>query len=120
MLFIQALLRGAIPLIIMGGIALSLYFQANYSDAKGTFTAGLITFFVGATTVIYNIDHWGFTKQSGIHFLIMLITVYPILLFSGWFTIASVFDAFKIFLLFLAVGAVLWLVLSTLAKFYSR
>ncbi|HLR15582.1 MAG TPA: DUF3021 family protein [Bacillota bacterium] len=105
--------------MIMSGIALSLYFQGKYSDAKGTFMASLIAFFVGAATVIYNIDHWSFTKQSGIHFLMMFITVYPILLFSGWFAISSVLDACKVFLVFVAVGIVIWLVMYTLAKIFS-
>ncbi|QQK81922.1 DUF3021 family protein [Salicibibacter cibi] len=103
----------------MGGIALLLYFQGRYFDAKGTFWASLIAFFVGAATVIYNIDHWSFTKRSGVHFSIMFITVYPILLLSGWFTISSTLDAFKIFLLFVSVGVVIWTVMSILAKIFS-
>ena len=116
MLVINALLRGGIPFIIMGGIALLLNYQEKYSDAKSTFFASLIVFFVGAATVIYNIDHWSLTKQSVVHFLIMLITVYPILLLSGWFTIASVFDALKVFLVFVLVGVILWIVMFILAK----
>lgn len=41
----------------MGGIALLLYFQGKYADAKGTFVASLIAFFVGVATIIYNINH---------------------------------------------------------------
>lgn len=119
MLIIKALLRGGIPFTIMSVIALMLYFQGKYSDAKGTFVASLIAFFVGAATVIYNIDHWGFTKQSGVHFLIMLITVYPVLLLSGWFTISTVLDAFKIFILFVLVGAIIWLIMFMLVKVFS-
>ena|SRR5699024_2456551 len=119
MLIIKALLRGGIPLIIMGGIALILHFQGKYTDAKGTFIASLIAFFVSAATVIYNIDHWSFTKQSVIHFFIMLLTVYPILLLSGWFTITSIFDAFKVLLLFISVGIAIWLVMFSLAKIFS-
>lgn len=119
MLVTKALLRGGIPLIIMEGIALLLYFQGEYSDAKGTFIASLIAFFVGAATVIYNIDHWSFTKRSIVHFSIMLVTVYPILLLSGWFTISSIQDAFKILLFFILVGIVIWLVMTTLAKIFS-
>lgn len=118
MLVTRALLRGGIPLIIMGGIAL-LYFSGKYSDAKGTFIASLIAFFVGAATVIYNIDQWSLTKQSIVHFLIMLVIIYPILLLSGWFTISSVSDAFKILLFFVLVGVVIWLVMFTLAKMFS-
>ncbi|MGN8647977.1 DUF3021 family protein [Gracilibacillus sp. HCP3S3_G5_1] len=116
---INALLRGGIPFIIMSGIALLLNYQEKYSDAKSTFFASLIAFFVGATTVIYNIDHWSLTKQSVVHFLIMLITVYPILLLSGWFTIVSVFDALKVFLVFILVGVILWLVMFILAIVFS-
>lgn len=105
---IKALLRGGIPFIIMSGIALLLYFQGKYSDAKGTFVASLIAFFVGAASIIYNIEHWSLTKQSSVHFIIMLLTIYPILLLSGWFTITSVFDVFKIFILFVLVGIILW------------
>ncbi|MUV38828.1 hypothetical protein JNUCC1_02699 [Lentibacillus sp. JNUCC-1] len=119
MLITKALLRGGIPLVIMSGIAFSLYLQGKYSDAKGTFMASLIAFFVGAATVIYNIDDWSFMKQSGVHFLIMLMTVYPVLLLSGWFEISSAMDAFKILLLFVSVGLVIWLVMYTLAKVFS-
>lgn len=120
MIIAKALLRGGIPFVIMGGIALLLFFQNKYPDAKGTFMASLIAFFVGAATVIYNIDHWSLTKQSGIHFLIMLITVYPILLVSGWFEISTILDAIKIFLVFILVGLVIWSVMFTLAKIFSR
>src|SRR5699024_11545277 len=100
-------------------IIMLLNFKGIYSNYKVSFMDSLIVFFVGASTVIYNIDHWSFTKQSGIHFLIMFITVYPILLFSGWFAISSVLDACKVFLVFVAVGIVIWLVMYTLAKIFS-
>jgi len=119
MLMKQALLRGGIPLIIMVGISFILYLQGKDADAKGTFFASLIAFFVGAATIIYNIDHWSLTKQSGVHFLIMLVTVYPILLVSGWFNIASLLDALKVFLVFISVGVVIWLVMATLARIFS-
>ena len=116
----NALLRGGIPFVIMSGIALILYSQGKYADAKGTFVASLIALFVGAATVIYNIEHWSLAKKSGIHFILMLVTIYPILMLSGWFTINSVFDAFKVFLIFIFVGIILWSVLFTLTQFFSR
>lgn len=119
MLITKALLRGGLPFLIMAGIAVLINFQGKHSDAKGTFIASLIAFFVGAATVVYNIDHWSLTKQSGVHFLFMIVTVYPILLLSGWFTINSTMDAFKVFLLFASVGASIWLVMITLAKIFS-
>lgn len=119
MLVMKALLRGGIPLVIMGGIALILYFQGKYSDAKSTFVVSLIIFFVSAASIIYNIDGWSLTKQSGVHFTFMFITIYPILLLSGWFTITSVFDAFKILVLFVLVGIFLWSVFFMLARLFS-
>lgn len=119
MLVVKGLLRGGIPFIVMGGIALLLYFQGKYSDAKSTFLTGLIIFFVSAASVIYNIDKWSLTKQSGFHFILMLITIYPLLLVSGWYTVTSVFDAFIVFISFLLVGLLLWLVFFMLAKYFS-
>ena len=49
----------------------------------------------------------------------MLVIIYPILLLSGWFTISSVSDAFKILLFFVLVGVVIWLAMFTLAKMFS-
>lgn len=49
----------------------------------------------------------------------MLLTVYPILLVSGWFTVASVLDALKIFLFFAFVGLVIWAVMLALAKVFD-
>lgn len=119
MLLLKGLLRGIIPLFIMGGIAIILYFQGKYSDAKGTLVASLIAFFVGAATVIYNIDEWSLAKRSIVHFIAMLLTVYPVLLLSGWFQIRSVFDALNVLMFFVLAGIILWSVMATLAKVFS-
>ncbi|WP_339242952.1 DUF3021 family protein [Paenibacillus sp. FSL R5-0517] len=115
----KALLRGGIPFVIMSVIALLLYSQGKFSDAKGTFVASLIALFIGAASVIYNIEHWSLTKQSAVHFMVMVVTIYPILILSGWFTITSVADAFIIFLIFIFVGLILWSALFALAKIFS-
>ncbi|WP_066191044.1 MULTISPECIES: DUF3021 family protein [Gracilibacillus] len=120
MMMIQALLRGGIPLLIMGGIAFILYTQGKNSDAKGTLLAALIAFFVAAASVIYHIDHWSLWKQSLVHFFIMLITVYPILLLSGWFTVGSVTDALKILLIFMFIGILLWSLSFLAVKIFSK
>lgn len=119
MMIINSLIRGSIPFVIMSGIALTLYFQGKYSDARSTFFVALIIFFVAAASVIYDIDHWSIFKRSSIHFLMMLVTVYPILLFTGWFRVSSMFDALKVLLVFLLVGLVLWALFLVLAKVFS-
>ena len=77
---------------------------------KSTFITGLIVISVVAASVIYEVESWSLSKQSNIHFLIMLITVYPCLVFSNWFPNKMALDLVKIFGLFLVVGTILWTV----------
>ena len=79
----------------------------NYS-VQSTFLTGLIITAVAATSVIYDVESWSLTRQSVVHFLIMLVTVYPCLVFSGWFPTKSILDLVKIFGIFLVVGIILW------------
>lgn len=105
----QAFIRGFIPFVIMSGISGIMRIQnMDAFQIKSTFLTGLIITIVSAATVIYEIDHWSLAKQSAIHFFIMLITVFPCLLFSGWFPLRSVIDFFKILGIFLLVGFFLW------------
>jgi hypothetical protein len=108
-LVVQALLRGGIPFVIMTAIAAWLQFGDNEPDqARGTFWAGLIATAVGAASVIYDLPDWALRKQSLVHFLVMLVTVYPCLLLSEWFVVEGIRDALRIFGLFVLVGIVLW------------
>ena len=98
---LSAVTRGAIPFIIMSifsGI-MKLQHIDDYS-VTSTFITGLIITAVAATSVIYDVESWSLTKQSVAHFLIMLVTVYPCLVFSGWFQTKSILDLAKIFGLF--------------------
>ena len=102
-------IRGAIPFIIMSifsGI-MKLPLIDDYS-VTSTFIMGLIIIAVAATSVIYDVESWSLTRQSVVHFLIMLVTVYPCLVFSGWFQTKSILDLVKIFGIFLVVGIILW------------
>lgn len=118
-MIINSLMRGIIPLAIMSGIATLLYFQKNYSDARSTLFTGFIIFFVAAGSVIYDVDDWSLLKRSIIHFSVMVITIYPILLLSDWFDVSSLFDALKVFIIFLLVGLALWSLFMVLAKVFS-
>ncbi|WP_439818722.1 DUF3021 family protein [Weissella paramesenteroides] len=115
-LLLSGIMRGGIPFIILGSIAFMLSTQNKFQEAKGTFCMALILLFVGVTTVIYEIDQWSFAKQSLIHFLLMFITVYPVLLLSGWFPLNNLKDALLIFLYFAFVGLLIWSVLAVVFK----
>ena len=109
MLIKIAILRGIIPLIIMTIISIIMKYQGiDPFQVRGTFIVGIIIASVAAASVIYEIENWSFFKQSVIHFLIMLVTVLPLLYISGWYKLNSVLDYVKVFGIFLFVGIVLW------------
>lgn len=106
---LSAGIRGAIPFIIMSTLSgiMKLQHVDDYS-VNSTFITGLIITAVAATSVIYDVKSWTLARQSIVHFLIMLVTVYPCLVFSGWFSTKSILDLVKIFSFFLVVGIILW------------
>lgn len=109
MLIKIAILRGIIPLIIMTIISIIMKYQGiDPFQVRGTFIVGIIIASVAAASVIYEIKNWSLFKQSVIHFLIMLVTVLPLLYISGWYKLNSVLDYVKVFGIFLFVGIVLW------------
>lgn len=109
MLIKIATLRGIIPLIIMTIISIIMKYQGiDPFQVRGTFIVGIIIASVAAASVIYEIENWSLFKQSVIHFLIMLVTVLPLLYISGWYKLNSVLDYVKVFGIFLFVGIVLW------------
>lgn len=109
MLIKIAILRGIIPLIIMTIISIIMKYQGiDPFQVRGTFIVGIIIASVAAASVIYEIENWSLFKQSVIHFLIMLVTVLPLLYISGWYKLNSVLDYVKVFEIFLFVGIVLW------------
>ena len=112
---LSAIIRGSIPFIIMSLLSGIMKFQRlDDYQVKSTFITGLIVTAVVAASVIYEVESWSLIKQSIIHFLIMLITVYPCLVFSNWFPNKMALDLVKIFGLFLVVGIILWTVADIL------
>lgn len=87
---------------ITGGIMVMLsFFIPDEAQARSTLCAGLIVAAVIAAIPIYDINSWSLAKRSLVHFLAMLVTVFPLLLISGWFTLPI---SIVVFLLFGAVG----------------
>lgn len=109
----QAFIRGIGPLIVMTAISLLMKNQGKApQEVKGVFVAGLIMTVVAAASVLYEIEGWSFTKQLIVHHLAMLVTVYPLLLVSGWFRVKTWLDALIVLGLFYLVG------LAIIASFY--
>ena len=109
MLIKIAIIRGIIPFIIMTAISLMMKYQGvDVFQVKSTFLVGIIVTSVAAASVIYEIENWSLLKQSVVHFVIMLVTVFPCLLVSGWFKLNNILDYIKAFGIFLFAGVVLW------------
>ena len=109
-LILQALKRGLIPLLVMTVLSIIMVLQSvDENNIKGTIITGIIMSIIAAVSVIYEIKTWSLKKQSIIHFLVMLFTVYPLLLVSGWYKLSSPLDYIGVFGSFLCFGIVFWL-----------
>lgn len=118
-LLLTSLLRGGIPFVIMSSIALILQMQGKFYEAKSTFVVAVICLFVGAATVIYQRNSWTLAKQTLVHFFVMLLTVYPLLLWSDWFKRDTFVDIFIVLLLFVLVGVLLWCGIMVFRKLFD-
>ena len=105
---VKVLLAAGIPLVVMTGIGIALLTQGNAADGRSTLAVGVIASAVSGGAFIYQVPGWSLTKQSVIHFLLMLVTVLPALLLSGWFPLRGIGDVCIVIGVFLAAGAVLW------------
>ncbi|MFH0372883.1 DUF3021 family protein [Streptococcus sp. A22] len=109
MLIKKAIIRGIIPFIIMTSISIMMYYQGTDTfQVKSTFLVGIIVTLVAGASVMYEIESWSLIKQSVVHFVTMLVTIFPCLLFSGWFILNNISDYIKVFGIFLFTGVVLW------------
>ncbi|MCJ1712438.1 DUF3021 domain-containing protein [Clavibacter michiganensis subsp. phaseoli] len=61
-----------------------------------------------AGSLLYQVDRWTLTRQSVTHFALMVATVLPALLMSGWFPVDTVGGVLAVVGIFLATGLVLW------------
>ncbi|MGO1524123.1 MAG: DUF3021 domain-containing protein [Nesterenkonia sp.] len=107
-LWIKAALLTLIPLAIMTAIGLSLISQGDTSDGRGTVVVGVIIAAVMGASVIYQIERWSLRTQSLVHLGIMVVTVLPALLLSGWFPLDTLWGYLAVIGVFTAVGVVLW------------
>ena len=83
--------------------------SVDENNIKGALITGIIVSIIAAASVIYEIKSWSLKKQSIIHFLVMVFTVYPLLLVSGWYKLSSPPDYIGVFGSFLCFGIVFWL-----------
>jgi len=69
-----------------------------------------VAFFLGLTSVIYEIRQWSFKKQIFIHWSVMHVTILPLLWFGGATPVTSIQDAARLYLNFTVSGLILFTV----------
>ncbi|MBQ6458831.1 MAG: DUF3021 family protein [Exiguobacterium sp.] len=69
-----------------------------------------IAFFLGLTSVIYEVRQWSFKKQILIHWSVMHVTILPLLWFGGATPVTSLQDAVRLYLNFTVSGLILFTV----------
>ena len=117
---LRAVLLAAIPLVLMSAIGAFLLHDGQAEDGRSTFTVGVIIAAVSASSVIYQVDRWSLRRQSLTHLAVMVVTVLPALLLSGWFPVDTVGGVLLVVAVFALVGMVLWLSLFLIMRFIER
>src|SRR5699024_8890447 len=107
-LLLKGLVRGGIPFIFLLIISLWNKLQGSVDTSNVFFFYGVIAFFLGLTSVIYQINHWKFYKQIIAHYGAMLITVFRTLLFSCFYPLNSFADLVNVYIEFNMAGIVLF------------
>lgn len=115
-LLLKGLIRGTLPFAVM----LSMYawnnFQGKATDAKAFLFYGFMALVLGLASIIYEVKQWSFRKQIVVHYLTMLVTVFPLLLLSGYYKTGSFGAIFHVFLLFNKVGVMLFVTTAIISK----
>jgi hypothetical protein len=107
-LLLRAALLGGIPLVVMTAIGAYLLHEGQAADGRSTLAVGAIVAATAAGSLLYQVDRWSLTRQSVTHFALMLVTVLPALLLSGWFPVDTAGGVLAVVGIFLAAGLVLW------------
>lgn len=104
----KALLFAGIPLLAFGLVAFGFFMQGKPDEAWPMISLGVIVAALLGGALLYWIDSWSLKKQSLMHFLLMLVTVLPALIISGWFPLNTPMDWVILIGGFLLGGAILW------------
>ena len=75
-----------------------------------------VAFFLGLTSVVYEVRQWSFKKQIFIHWSVMHVTILPLLWFGGSTPVTSLQDAVRLYLNFTVSGLILFTVSSFIIR----
>lgn len=107
-LFKKGLKRGILLLAASGVLALYNVLTGDMESVRLTLTYGGIGFFLGVTSVIYEVRRWSFRKQILMHWAVMHVTILPLVFLSGLVPVNSVQDFGRLYLNFNVSGLILF------------
>jgi Protein of unknown function (DUF3021) len=117
----KGLIRGLIPFVFFAVfLLLWTVFEGSSAISKQLFLYGLIAFFLGVASVIYEVERWSFIQRIVVHYLVMLVTVFPTLLLSGMYPVDSIRDVASVYFLFNKMGLILFLITYFIFKWRNR
>ncbi|QUE87431.1 DUF3021 family protein [Exiguobacterium alkaliphilum] len=107
-LFKKGLKRGTLLLAASGVLALYNVLTGDTESVRLTLTYGGLGFFLGVTSVIYEVRAWSFPKQIFIHWAVMHVTILPLVFLSGLVPVNSVQDFGRLYVNFNVSGLILF------------
>ncbi|KGI86073.1 DUF3021 family protein [Exiguobacterium mexicanum] len=110
------LVRGVKWFMLFGLLAMYQWWSGNMEGVHNMLVYGGMAFFLGLTSVIYEVSCWSFPKHILIHWITMHVTILPLVIFSGFLPVTSLHDALLAYLKFNMSGLVLFTVSRMLLK----
>ncbi len=90
-------------------LAFIFNYQKHFKSAKNIFYFAAILLVIQLSNVVFKIPNWTAAKQTFSHFILMLCSVYPLLLLSGWFPRKTHGDRIKVLLLLVTSLLIIYL-----------
>ncbi|WP_215192770.1 DUF3021 family protein [Exiguobacterium sp. s7] len=115
-LFKTGFVRGVKWFALFGLLATYQWWNGNMEGVHNMLVYGGMAFFLGLTSVIYEVRQWSFWKQILIHWATMHVTILPLVVFSGFLPVSSLQDALMVYLKFNVSGLVLFTLSRMLLK----
>ena len=108
--------RGVKWFTLFGFLATFQWWNENTEGVHNMLVYGGMAFFLGLTSIIYEVRRWSFWKQILIHWATMHVTILPLVIFSGFLPVTSLHDALLVYLKFNMSGLVLFTLSRMLLK----
>ncbi|TCI67202.1 DUF3021 family protein [Exiguobacterium sp. IPCH1] len=112
----RGLVRGVTWFAVFGVLATYQWWSGDPEGAHNMLVYGGMAFFLGLTSVIYEVRRWSFPKQIFIHWATMHVTILPLVIFSGFLPVTSLQDALLTYLKFNVSGLILFTLSRILLK----